>query len=104
VYFFTRNEPVTTKEERNLRSRFWKELALEVGAAVEIAMGNFAWQKSISKTAGPIRVKAQPQPIWVETSDAQQPLNFDVSVENLGTTRLGSESIELSVANGSANL
>lgn len=61
----------------------------------------FTWQKFVPKTAGPIRVTAQPAPIWIEASDTAQSLNFDFLVENLGTTPLGMDSIELSVMDSS---
>lgn len=49
------------------------------------------------KTAGPIRITAQPQMIWIEAGDASQSLNFDFLVENLGPTPLGVDSIGVTV-------
>jgi hypothetical protein len=65
-------------------------------ASVLVA-GYFAWQKFMPNIAGPIRVTAQPQKIWIEAGDTAQSLNFDFLVENLGPTPLGIDSIELSV-------
>ncbi len=88
---------MTTTASSRLRNKYWTWLALGVGAAAVFSAGYFAWQKFLPKTAGPIRVTAQPQAIWIEAGDAQQSLNFDFLVENLGTTPLGLDSIALSV-------
>ncbi len=62
-----------------------------------LVAGYAIWLKTNPKTAGPVRVTAQPQTIWIEAGDSNQSLNFDFLVENLGTTPLGIDSIELSV-------
>ncbi len=48
-----------------------------------------------ARIAGPVRVTAQPQQIWIEAGDASQSLNFDFVVENQGPTPLGIDSIEV---------
>ena len=75
--------------------------ALILAFAVVLVAGYFAWHKLVPKTAGPIRVTAQPQKIWIEAGDSSQSLNFDFLVENLGPTPLGIDSIELSVMDSS---
>ena len=72
-------------------------LAWVLAIMAVLGSGYFAWQKLVPKTAGPIRVTAQPQKIWIEASDTGQALNFDFLVENQGSTPLGLDSIELSV-------
>lgn len=74
-----------------------KALAWTLAAAAVLLGGYLAWQKFVPKTAGPVRVTAQPQTLWIEAGDTQQSLNFDFLVENLGTTPLGIDSIALSV-------
>lgn len=70
-------------------------LAVVLAAAAALYYGYGAWQKYRPKTAGPIRVTAQPQQIWIEAGDTGQSLNFDFLVENLGHTPLGIDSIEV---------
>lgn len=50
-----------------------------------------------NKSAGPVRVVAQPHDIWIEASDTTQSLNFDFAIENQGTTRIGIDRIELTL-------
>jgi len=47
------------------------------------------------KTAGPVRIVAQPQQIWIEAGDTAQSLNFDFVIENLGPTPVGLDRVEL---------
>ena len=83
----------------------WKPFGTIAVAVATIAVllyaGYAGWQKYTPKTAGPVRVTAQPQKIWIEVGDTSQSLNFDFLVENLGTTPLGLDSIELSVVDSS---
>jgi murein DD-endopeptidase MepM/ murein hydrolase activator NlpD len=67
-------------------------LALLAGAWVAYAAG---WWRPGAKTAGPVRITAQPAAIWIEASDAGQALNFDFVVENQGKVPLGIDSIDL---------
>lgn len=70
-------------------------VVMVAAAAATLYFTQGLWQKYLPKTAGPIRVSAQPQQIWIEAGDAQQTLNFDFLVENLGPTPLGIDSIEV---------
>lgn len=54
------------------------------------------WQQQNPKTAGPVKVSALPQQIWIEAADNSQRLNFDFLLENQGNTTIGIDSIELS--------
>ena len=70
-------------------------LVLLAGACVAYAAG---WWRSGAKTAGPVRITAQPAAIWIEAFDTGQTLNFDFVVENLGKVPLGIDSIDLVAA------
>lgn len=87
---------MTTTTGGSPRRKYWIALVLAVGAVAAIAAGYAAWQKLVPKAAGPVRVTAQPQQIWLEAGDASQSLNFDFLVENLGSTPLGIDSVEVS--------
>jgi murein DD-endopeptidase MepM/ murein hydrolase activator NlpD len=73
----------------------WAALGLLVAGL--LAAGGYGglalWSKS--KTAGPVRITAQPAAVWIEMGDAAQTLNFDFVVENLGANPVGIDSIEL---------
>lgn len=64
-----------------------------IAASAVIAV--VARQRLRSQTAGPVRVTAQPQQIWIEAGNAAQSLNFDFLVENKGSTPLGIDRIEV---------
>ena len=72
-------------------------LALVLLAAMAAALGSYAagWWRLGAKTAGPVRITAQPAAIWIEASDTAQALNFDFLVENQGSVPLGIDSIDL---------
>lgn len=78
-------------------------LALGVVAAVAVAgyYSFVAWQRAHPKIAGPVRVSAQPNPIWIEAGDTAQTLNFDFLVENLGKVPMGIDSIEVTAFDSS---
>ncbi|MFS8065889.1 MAG: M23 family metallopeptidase [Byssovorax sp.] len=80
---------------RKIRTKPVFSVVLLVGVAVLIYFAVGMWQRSRPRTAGPIRVTAQPQEIWIEAGDAAQSLNFDFLVENQGDTPLGIDSIEI---------
>ncbi|MES2951759.1 MAG: M23 family metallopeptidase [Pseudomonadota bacterium] len=84
-----------TTSNKSPRGKFWVVLGLMVCVVAATYFGFGAWKKYMPKTAGPIRITAQPQQIWLEAGDAQQSRNFDFLVENLGPTPLGIDSIEV---------
>jgi hypothetical protein len=77
------------------RAKLLFPVALLAGVAIVIYFAVALWQRAKPKTAGPVRVTAQPQQIWIEAGDAAQSLNFDFLVENQGKTPLGIDSIEI---------
>jgi murein DD-endopeptidase MepM/ murein hydrolase activator NlpD len=72
-------------------------IAIGFAAALAAAWAGYVagWWRLGAKTAGPVRITAQPQQIWIEAGDTAQTLNFDFLVENLGPTPLGIDSIEV---------
>ena len=69
-----------------------------VATAATVALAYFGytgWQRSHPKPAGPVRITAQPQQLWIEAGEHAQSLNFDFLVENQGSTPLGIDSIEV---------
>lgn len=84
-----------TTTRKNRAKLFIPVVLLAAAISIYFAVG--LWQRSRPKTAGPIRVTAQPQEIWIEAGDAAQSLNFDFLVENQGDTPLGIDSIEVTV-------
>lgn len=86
---------MTTTERKPLPWLVAAALAMAATAAHSSANGS--GQDPTPKTAGPIRVSALPQTIWIEAGDTSQSLNFDFLVENLGPTPLGVDSIEVTV-------
>jgi len=89
-----------TKSHRNYAKPL-VALAAVLAATAAIYYGYGAWQKYHPKAAGPVRVTAQPQQIWIEAGDTSQTLNFDFLVENLGPTPLGIDSIEVTAFDSS---
>lgn len=77
---------------RKNRARLFLIVAL---AIIAISAAVVAWQHTRPKAAGPVRVIAQPQQVWIEAGDAAQSLNFDFLVENKGSTPLGIDRIEV---------
>ena len=82
---------MTTTQHKRLPWLVAVALAMSATGTLSLAYGS--WQQSPPKTAGPIRVTALPQTIWIEAGDTSQSLNFDFLVENLGPTPLGLDSI-----------
>lgn len=79
-------------------SRSKAALLLVTVIVVTSALAYFAypaWQLSHPKPAGPVKITAQPQQLWIEASEHAQSLNFDFVVENQGSTPLGIDSIEV---------
>ncbi len=71
-------------------------LGLLAAALVALAYGGFVgWQRAQPKAAGPVRISAQPQQVWIEAGDSAQELNFDFLIENQGRTSLGIDRIDL---------
>lgn len=72
---------------------------MTIGGTVAIAalvyVAFWMWQRTIPKIAGPVRVSAQPQQIWIEAGEHNQSLNFDFLVENTGKTPMGIDQIEV---------
>jgi murein DD-endopeptidase MepM/ murein hydrolase activator NlpD len=75
-------------------------LAIALLAALAAGLGAYAagWWRPGAKTAGPVRITAQPQSIWIEASETAQTLNFDFLVENQGSVPVGIDTIELVAA------
>ena len=75
-------------------------LAAVLLAVLAAAWGAYAagWWRPGARTAGPVRITAQPQSIWIEAGDAAQTLNFDFLVENQGSVPVGIDSIDLLAA------
>lgn len=80
---------------RNSRSRTYVFGAALAFIAASAVIAFVARQRLYSQTAGPVRVTAQPQQIWIEAGNAAQSLNFDFLVENKGSTPLGIDRIEV---------
>ena len=83
---------------RNLRKTILAIGVLAVLAVLAAAWAAHAagwWRAGAAKTAGPVRITAQPQQIWIEAGETAQTLNFDFVVENLGPTPLGIDSVEV---------
>lgn len=76
-------------------------LAVTAMLAAAAYTGYGMWQRAHPKPAGPVRVTAQPGQVWIEAGDTAQSLNFDFLVENLGTTPMGIDSIEVTAFDGS---
>lgn len=88
-----RVEPMTTTHTRRTKSLFAVAIFAIVAALIHFAI--VAWQRTRLKTAGPVRVTAQPQQIWIEAGNAAQSLNFDFLVANKGNTPLAIDRIEV---------
>ena len=82
----------TTKKNR---AKPFFSVVLLAGVAVLIYFAVVMWQRSRPQAAGPVRVTALPEQIWIEAGDVTQSLNFDFLVENQGDTPLGIDSIEI---------
>ncbi len=80
-----------------IRTKILVIITMALAVAAALFYGFTAWQKQHPKTAGPVRITALPQQIWIEAGDSSQSLNFDFLVENLGPTPVGIDSIELTV-------
>lgn len=76
------------------KTLFGLAIAAVIAAAVFYAYT--LWQQHNPKTAGPVKLSALPQQIWLEAADSSQTLNFDFLLENQGNTTIGIDSIELS--------